>query len=68
MSTDQIAEESPVPRRTDQGPAVDAAGHSGLSELEEQARALIRKRPVVAVLASVGIGYLVARLVGRAMR
>lgn len=39
-----------------------------LTELEEQARVLIREQPVVAVLAAAGLGYLVARLAGRGKR
>ena len=66
MTTDQIAEEPPLPRRAEQGQPDSAA--SRLSDLEQQARIRIRQRPVVAVLAAVGFGYLVARLVSRATR
>jgi hypothetical protein len=65
MIADQIAEE---PRGAEQGQPHSAAVHSTLTELEQQARALIRQRPVVAVLAAVGVGYLVARLVSRVLR
>ncbi len=41
---------------------------STVTDLEQQARTLIRQRPVVAVLTAVGVGYLVARVVSRAMR
>ncbi len=37
-------------------------------DLGAQARALIRQRPVVAVLAAVGVGYLLGHLVSRASR
>jgi len=68
MTTDQIVEERLIPPRTEEaGPEV-AAVLSKAAALEEQARALIRKRPVVAVLAAVGAGFLVARLVSRASR
>jgi ElaB/YqjD/DUF883 family membrane-anchored ribosome-binding protein len=68
MITDQIVEEPPLPRRAEQGQPNIAAVRSRLTDLEQQARTLIRERPVVAVLAAVGVGYLVARLVSRAMR
>jgi hypothetical protein len=44
------------------------AVRSTLTDLEEQARVLIRQRPVVAVLTAVGVGYVVARLVSRGLR
>jgi len=68
MIKDQIAEEPPLPRRAEQGQPNITAVRSRLTDLEQQARTLIRQRPVVAVLAAVGVGYLVARLVSRAMR
>ena len=68
MITDQIAEELPLPRRAEQGQPNIAAVRSGLPDLEQRARTRIRQRPVVAVLAAIGVGYLVARLVSRAMR
>ena len=68
MITDQIVEEPPLPRRAEQGQPNIAAVRSRVTDLEEDARTLIRQRPVVAVLAAVGVGYLVARLVSRAMR
>ena len=63
---DQIAEAPPLPRRAEQGQPNIAA--SRLTDLQQQARIRIRHRPIVAVLAAVGAGYLVARLVSRAMR
>lgn len=68
MTTDQIAEERPLPRRAEQGQADIAGVRSKVTELEQHARTLIRQRPVVAVLAAAGVGYLVARLVARGMR
>jgi ElaB/YqjD/DUF883 family membrane-anchored ribosome-binding protein len=68
ITTDQIAEERPLPRRAEQVQPDIAAVRSKVTGLEEQARALIRQRPVVAVLAAAGIGYLVARLLSRGMR
>jgi ElaB/YqjD/DUF883 family membrane-anchored ribosome-binding protein len=68
MIADQIVEEPPLPRRAEQGQPDITAVRSRLTDLEQQARTLIRQRPVVAVLAAVGVGYLVARLVSRAMR
>jgi hypothetical protein len=41
---------------------------SSVTELEQQARTRIMQRPVVTVLAAVGVGYLVARLVARGLR
>ena len=68
MITDQIAEERPLPRRAAQGQPDIAAVRSGATDLEQQARTFIRERPVVSVLAAVGVGYLVARLVSRGRR
>ena len=68
MTTDQIAEEQPLPRRAEQVQPDIAAVHSKVTEIEQQARTLIRQRPVVAVLAAAGLGYLVARLVSRGRR
>lgn len=68
MTTDQIAAEQPLPRRTEQGQPDLAAVRSTVTDLEQRARTLIRQQPVVAVLAAAGIGYLVARLVARGAR
>ena len=68
MITDQSAEERPLPRRAVQGQPVIAAVRSRVTDLEQQARTFIRERPVVSVLAAVGVGYLVARLVSRGRR
>jgi hypothetical protein len=68
MITDRIAEIRPTPLREPQAASDGADIGSGLMDLEEQARTFIRKRPVVAVLSAVGVGYLVARLVSRATR
>jgi len=66
MITDQVAEGQPSRPRSEQGQP-DVTG-SKVTDLEQQARTLIRQRPVVAVLAAVAVGYLVARLVSRGMR
>jgi ElaB/YqjD/DUF883 family membrane-anchored ribosome-binding protein len=68
MTTDQIAEERPLPPRAEQVQADIAAVGSKVTELEQEARALIRQRPVVAVLAAAGVGYLIARLIARGTR
>ena len=68
MITDQIAEEPPLARGAQEVQPNIAAVRSRLTDLEQQARMRIRQRPVVTVLAGVGAGYLVARLVSRAMR
>jgi hypothetical protein len=64
MTTDQIAAgrlSSPV--------QPDVTGIlSRVTDLEQRASTLIRQRPVVAVLAAVGVGYLIARLVSRGTR
>ena len=67
MSINQTVAErqSPSSERTHE----DAAGASStVTDVEEYARALVRERPVAAVLAAVGLGYLVARLVSRTVR
>ncbi len=68
MITDQIAEEAPLPPRAEQGQPDIAAVRSRRTDVEQEARTLIRQRPVVAVLTAASVGYLVARLVSRAMR
>lgn len=73
MTTDETAEEQPSATRTEQAGAEQvradiAALRSKVTDLEQQARTLIRQRPVVAVLAAVGIGFMVARLVSRETR
>jgi ElaB/YqjD/DUF883 family membrane-anchored ribosome-binding protein len=68
MTTDQIAGEGPYLRRTEQVQPDIAAVGSKVTDLEQQARTFIRQRPVVAVLAAAGVGYLVARIVSRGMR
>jgi hypothetical protein len=67
MTTDQLAAEQPPPRCSEQAPDI-ADVRSRATDLEQHARTLIRQRPVVAVLAAVGVGYLVARLVSRGTR
>lgn len=68
MITDQVAEERPGPRRAQPVQPDSAAVRSTVTELEQQVRTLIRQRPVVAVLAAAGLGYLVARIVARGTR
>ena len=65
MNTDQTAEERPLPRAAEALQADLAAVQSRVTDLEQQARSLIRQRPVVAVLAAAGLGYLLARIVTR---
>ena len=68
MITDQIAEEWQSPPRSQQVPPGFADIRAKATDLERHARTLIRQRPIVAVLAAVGIGYLAARIVSRVMR
>jgi len=68
MTTTQIAEEWRPPPGSEPVPVRTIPVRSRVTDLEEHARTLIRQRPVVAVLAAVGVGYLVARLVARVMR
>ena len=68
MVTDQIAEDRRSPPGSQQVQPGFVPVRARVTDLERHARALIRQRPVVAVLAAVGVGYLVARLVSRAMR
>jgi len=67
MTTDQLAAERPAPPRSEQASDIPDV-RSRVTDLEQLARTLIRERPVVAVLAAVGVGYLVARLVSRGTR
>jgi len=68
MTTEQSVEERAWPPRAAHGPLDITALRSSVTDLEQQARTFIRQRPVVAVLAAVGAGYLVARLVSRGRR
>jgi hypothetical protein len=67
MIADSYDEERPTPPLIEGLPDM-AAIRSKATDLEEQARALVRDRPVVAVLAAVGVGYIVARLFTRGGR
>jgi hypothetical protein len=65
-----ITEQSTVERRSSPNhnwPDMEAL-RASVTELEEQARTRIVQRPVVAVLAAVAAGYLVACLVARVGR
>ena len=69
MITDQSAEQiaaEPSPRRSEQ--AAEAEVASALTQLAQRVRSIIEQRPVVAVLAAVGVGYVVARLATRGRR
>jgi hypothetical protein len=68
MDTNQITEEQGSPRVAGEIERDIAAVRSKVTTLEQQARTLIRQRPVVAVLAAAGAGYLVARFVSHGMR
>ena len=66
MITEQSAERigaEPSPGRSEQ--AADAEAAFTLTEFARRVRAIIEQRPVVAVRAAVGIGYVVARLAAR---
>lgn len=58
---------SSPPRTAPVWPDMEAV-QASVTELEQQARTRIIQRPVVAVLAAVGVGYLVARLFARGVR
>jgi hypothetical protein len=68
MITDHVAEEQPLPPRPEQAESGFAEARVRVTDLERRARKLIRQRPIVAVLAAVGVGYLAARFVSRAVR
>ena len=65
MITDSIAEDQPSPLHSKRVQPEIADIRSMVTDLEQQARTFARQRPVVAVLAAVGVGYLVARLFSR---
>lgn len=68
-TTARPEEEATTSPLTDDPPPADLdALRARMSGLEQQANALIRERPVAAVLAAVGVGYLVARVVSRGSR
>jgi hypothetical protein len=64
MIADPIAEDRPSPPHSGRvQPEITL--RSTVTDLEQQVRTFSRQRPVVAVLAAVGVGYLVARLFSR---
>jgi len=58
---------APMPTAQQVQAEIDAL-RATMTGLEEQAGVLIRERPVAAVLAAVGVGYLLARLASRVPR
>ena len=68
MVADQTAEERRLPPRSQLVQPGFGEARTRVTDLERHARTLIRQRPIVAVLAAVGVGYLAARLVSRGMR
>ena len=61
MLADQTADERSSPRsKPVQSSFADARAR--MTDLEQTTRTFIRQRPIVAVLAAVGVGYLAARL------
>ena len=68
MTTEQHIEERTLPKRAAHEQLRSPALRSSVTELEQQARDFIRQRPMVAVLAAVGAGYLVARLISYGRR
>jgi hypothetical protein len=68
MVTDQVADDQASPPAAEQ-PEPDATEvESMMADLEERARRFIGQRPVIAVLAAAGAGYLVARLLSRGIK
>jgi hypothetical protein len=65
MLTDQIAADRPSTSGSHQ-PWPDIA--DAVTDADLYARTLIKQRPVVAVMAAVAFGYLVARLIARGVR
>ncbi len=68
MTTEQIAEAHHSPPRPERERSSSADVRAKAAEVDRQFRMLIRQRPIAAVLAAVGLGYLTARLVARAHR
>lgn len=68
MITDEIAEPGPPPSPVEQVRPEIAALRSRVTQLEQEARTLVRRWPVVAVLAAAGGGYLIARILARRTR
>lgn len=68
MITDENAANRSLPRRLEQLQTDIAAVRSEATDLEQQARTLIRQRPVVSVMVAAGVGFLAARIVARAAR
>jgi hypothetical protein len=66
MITEQIPVEPASPGRSED--AADTDIFPTLTDLTQRVRAVIKERPVAAVLTAVGVGYVVARLVSRGER
>ena len=67
-TTGQRAEAVAVAKPTARIQGEISTVRSVVAELEQTTRGLIRQRPVVAVLVSAGVGYLVARAFARVTR
>jgi hypothetical protein len=68
MITDHIvADRRSASRAVDLPPDIGDV-RSTVENFEHRARTLITQQPVLAVMAAVGVGYLVARLVARGTR
>jgi hypothetical protein len=69
MNTEPIVGEQQLPQPAPEQIPIDLeALRAKVSDLEQQASVFIREQPVAAVLAAVGVGFLVARLVSRIPR
>jgi len=68
MTVDRIAEQRLLPRAAAHAQPGVAPFEFNVTDLEQQARTLIRQRPVAALLTALGVGYLVARLFARGAR
>ena len=68
MIAEQVPEVRQSPLRSERVRPGVAGVRARVADLERHARALVRQRPIVAVLAAAGLGYLTARFVSRAVR
>jgi hypothetical protein len=68
MITEQHNEESRPLSGVQPAPSSFEELRTRVTGLDQQARQVIRQRPIVALLAAVGVGYLTARLLASAAR
>lgn len=68
MLPDRTAGEWSSPPRSELVESGFAEARVWMTDIEQNGRTFIRRRPIVSVLAAVGMGYLAARLISRMLK